>query len=59
MIQRLDCVDDFLPYTETMVDYLGIRDRKWMVMEGSLNKADIEKIKTEIDKVKIKPQIKK
>lgn len=59
MIQRLDCVDDFLPYTETMVDYLGIRDRKWMVMEGSLNKADIEKIKTEIDKVKIKTTDKK
>lgn len=59
MIQRLDCVDDFLPYAETMVDYLGIKDRKWMVMEGSLNKADIEKIKTEIDKVKIKTTDKK
>lgn len=59
MIQRLDCVDDFLPYAETMVDYLGIRNRKWMVMEGSMSKADIEKLKIEIDKVKVKTTDKK
>ena len=49
MIKTFDYVDDFLPYAETMVDFLNIRNKKWMTMEGSLNKNDIEKIITEID----------
>lgn len=52
MIKQLDSVDDFFPYAETMVDYLDIRDRSWMVMEGSLNKQDIKKISFEVDKAK-------
>ena len=50
MIGNFDYITDFMPYAETMVDYLGIRDKKWMVMEGSLNKKDIERITDEIDK---------
>ena len=51
MMSQFDFVEDFFPYAETMVDYLGIRDRRWMVMEGSINQKDIEKITSEIDKV--------
>lgn len=51
MVSKLDCITDFFPYTETMVDYLDIRDKKWMVMEGSIRKVDIEKITKEIDNV--------
>jgi len=51
MIKRFEYITDFIPYTETMVDYLGIRDREWLVMEGSLNKTDIEGITSAVDKV--------
>lgn len=49
MIGNFDYITDFMPYAETMVDYLNIRDKKWMVMEGSLNKKDIESIADVID----------
>lgn len=49
MVSRFDCINDFFPYTETMVDYLGIRDRKWMVVEGSLNQKEIERITSDVD----------
>lgn len=51
MLGNFEYVDDFLPYTETMVDYLGIRSKKWMVMEGSINKRDIKRITSEIRRV--------
>lgn len=44
MIKKFVYVNNFLVYTETMVDYLNIRDKRWMVMEGSLNKRDIDEI---------------
>ena len=49
MLQKFNYIDDYIPYTETMVDYLNIRNKKWMVSEGSLNKKDIEKIISESD----------
>lgn len=57
MINDFQYVDDFLLYAETMVDYLNIRDRKWMVMEGSISAEDIEKITCEIEKAE--KQVKK
>jgi glycosyltransferase involved in cell wall biosynthesis len=45
-------IDNFFPYAETMVDYLGIMDRKWMVMEGSISEEDIQSITSEIREAK-------
>lgn len=49
MINKFSFVDDYILYTETMVDFLKIRDKKWMVMEGSINQGEISKIINEID----------
>ena len=34
-------IDDYIVYTEPMVDYLNIRDKKWLVMEGLINTKDL------------------
>lgn len=40
-------IDDYILYAEPMVDYLGIRDKQWMVMEGSINSNEIKDIMLE------------
>lgn len=37
-------VDSFILYATSMVDYLNIRDKKWMLMEGSIHSDDIAHI---------------
>ena len=40
-------IDDFFLYTETMAGFLGMQDKKWMVVEGSINIKDIQTITTQ------------
>lgn len=35
-------VDDYILYSAPMASYLGIKDKKWMVMEGSISNREIE-----------------
>ena len=38
---KLYYVDDYILYAAPMAQYLGILDKQWMVMEGSINREDI------------------
>lgn len=42
--KNMDCINDFILYAETMVDFLKICEKKWMVMEGSINIKDIKEL---------------
>lgn len=45
----LGIVNNFILYAEPMVDYLSIRDRSWIVMEGSINHSDIREFSCKDD----------
>ena len=58
--KTMSCVDSFILYTAKMAEFLGLPDGKWMVMEGSINRAEIERfdlpdseIRSESDEGKI------
>lgn len=38
----LKYVDDYILYAKPMADYLGIKDKRWMVIEGSINSNEIK-----------------
>ena len=57
MLKRIDSklinkylkhVDTFILYAESMADYLKVRDKKWMLMEGSIHADDIVRIESSI-----------
>ena len=43
MRHNMEYIDDYILYTESMAEYLHITDKKWMVMEGSINSREIER----------------
>ncbi len=48
MLSHLKWVDDFILYTASMAEYLKLDERSWMLMEGSVNKADINLINQQV-----------
>nr|WP_317347929.1 glycosyltransferase [uncultured Blautia sp.] len=49
-------IDDYILYTKSMAEYLKITDKKWMVMEGSINYKEIEE-SVEVDLPNIEDKV--
>lgn len=39
--KNMKYIDDYIFYSEHMANYLGVKEKKWMVMEGSINNLEI------------------
>ena len=47
--KKLWAVDDYILYAAPMAEHLGIQDKKWMVMEGSISEEDVQNYTQESD----------